>query len=131
MSLRPSLLPVRAFLGLAVAALAMAPLQGPGRAHCGHRDGGAVPGSAELRATHAHADTDAGIEDSSDHAECPHCPIQQCPTQVACSVQLAEAPGLTKVRRSPVESLSHAPVLRVQEIFRGLAPPTPPPQPGA
>lgn len=116
----------RALLGLALLALAAAPLAGLRGAHCAHQAAAAETGM-EVHAS-THHPVESPQEDSPAREECPHCPIELCATQVACSIQLAEASGPDRVDQSPPVSAGRVLPLSVPMTSRALPPPTPPPQ---
>ncbi len=116
----------RGLLVLALLAIASPPLAGLGGAHCAHRLEGAEAGAAAHAPTHHSVESPP--EDSPAREECPHCPIEQCATQVACSVQLAEAGGLDRTDQAAVGSVCRVLPLSLAMLSRTLPPPTPPPQ---
>jgi hypothetical protein len=116
----------RGLLVLALLALAAAPLAGPRGAHCAHQ--GADGGAGTVVHSPTHHPVESPPEDSPAREECPHCPIEQCATQVACSVQLAEAGSPDRVDQSPPVSADPVLPRSVAMISRTLPPPTPPPQ---
>jgi hypothetical protein len=109
-------------------ALAAAPLAGLRGAHCAHKAAVVVAEASPGEHAPTHHPVESPPEDSPAREECPHCPIEQCATRVACSFQLAEASDPDRGHHSMLVSAGGMLPLAVTMISRALPPPTPPPQ---
>jgi hypothetical protein len=67
-------------------------------------------------------------EDSSDPAECPHCPPAQCGTQISCSAAGAELVATAQASGALELAPSIPSPTAIRTISSQIAPPTPPPQ---
>ncbi|MFN2325506.1 MAG: hypothetical protein ABR551_06435 [Gemmatimonadales bacterium] len=111
----------------AVLAVLASPLAGAAE-HCAHPLGAEATPVASHAHTVTHGEHHSETEDSSEAAECPHCPPTQCGTQLSCSATGAELVAQARSVATRVAAVQVPSAASRQPISAPSAPPTPPPQ---